>query len=404
MLVIQVFRWLLLGVEIGIGFPVLYLCVVTASALWSARRRQKRPVVFASPAARFAILVPAHNEIAVIGKLLESLDSLDYPNEQYTVCVVADNCTDMTAEFVRSYGRAHVYERFDQERRGKGFALNWLLQQLEQEQLVFDAYVVLDADSIVDPAFLRAMDYGLSQGAQALQAHNTVLNATDSPSTALRWLALSLMNHVRPLGRNGLGASSTLTGNGMCLSHQLLERYPWQSFGLAEDYHYYLMLVQHGEKVLYMPEALVRSEMPLTFEQMRTQDIRWEVPQGAGSVWKVTWQLLKGAISKHDLKRIEAIAELLTPSFSYLLAGSLLMLAASLLCWSLLDLLVGLALVGGILYYLSSAFVLLHPPRTVFRALASAPRFMFWKLWVVLVLKRSKKPPTEWIRTSRNVL
>lgn len=402
MLVVQVLRWLLLGVEIVIALPVFYLCLVTISAMLRARHRKKRPLIFSPAAASFAILVPAHNETAVIDKLLKSLVTLDYPTELYTVCVVADNCTDTTAELVRADGHARVYERFNQERRGKGFALHWLLQQLEQEQLSFDAYIVLDADSVIDPAFLKAMNHGLAQGARALQAHNTVLNVMDSPSTALRWLALSLMNYVRPLGRNGLGASSTLTGNGMCLSRQLLELYPWQSFGLAEDYQYYLTLVRNGEKVLYMPEALVRSEMPLTFAQMRTQDIRWEASQGGEPTHKTAWRLLQSWLKSGDFKRLEAVAELLTPSLSNLIAGSVLVLLASIVLWSLPDILVGFLLVGGMAYYSSSAFALLHPPRGMLRALLSAPRFVLWKLWVVLVVRRSRKSQAEWVKTSRN--
>ncbi len=118
--------------------------------------------------------------------------------------------------------------------------------------------------------FLHVFDRELVRGAKALQACNTVLNVTESPSTALRWVALTLVNHVRPLGRNGLGCSATLTGNGMCLSHEILQRYPWQAFGIAEDYQYYLTLVQHGVRVSYVPEAIVRSQMPVTFQQMRT--------------------------------------------------------------------------------------------------------------------------------------
>ena len=92
----------------------------------------------------------------------------------------------------------HVYERFDQQKRGKGFALNWLLQQLAKDQLVHDAYIILDADSVVDSTFLQVMNQELAQGARALQAQNTVLNVTDSPSTALRWLALALMDLFAP--------------------------------------------------------------------------------------------------------------------------------------------------------------------------------------------------------------
>src|SRR5262249_33750666 len=149
-------RWLLLGAEIAVALPVLYLCIVSISALLRARQRRKKPIIFSPPYARFALLVPAHNEEAVIGKLLESLSELDYPADQYTVHIVADNCTDTTAELARASGYALVHERSDQEKRGKGFALSWLLEQLEKDQLTYDAYIVLDADSVVDPAFLQA--------------------------------------------------------------------------------------------------------------------------------------------------------------------------------------------------------------------------------------------------------
>ena len=105
----------------------------------------------------------------MLGNLLESLSELAYPKDQYTVYVVADNCTDNTAELARETGWVQVYERFD-TKRGKGYALNWLLQKLEENQLIHDAYVILDADSVVVPTFLQSMTRELAQGAQALQA------------------------------------------------------------------------------------------------------------------------------------------------------------------------------------------------------------------------------------------
>src|SRR5262249_32852895 len=139
----------------------------------------------------FAILIPAHNEETILHKLLESLSELAYPEELYSVYVIADNCTDNTAELARQFAGVQAYERFNQEKRGKGYALNWMLQQLEESQQVYDAYIVLDADSVVVPGFLRAFAKELGRGAKALQACNTVLNVTDSPSTALRWVALT---------------------------------------------------------------------------------------------------------------------------------------------------------------------------------------------------------------------
>ncbi len=403
--VLLALRWLLFGIEGVIALPILYLCIVSVSAVLTAKKgKNEREASFPpSQHTNFAILIPAHNEIAVLEKLLTSLAALDYPEDHFAVYVVADNCTDTTAKLARATDRVNVYERFDQERRGKGFALNWLMQRLDEDGLIYDAYVVLDADSVVIPAFLQVMNKGLMRGAQALQANNNVLNITDSPSTALRWIAMTLMNHVRPLGRNGIGCSSTLTGNGMCLSRSLLTRYPWQSYSLAEDYQYYLSLMQHGVKVLYMPDAIVRSEMPTTFAQMRTQDIRWESPDNSQPSWKTAWNLLKAGVRNRDIVRIEAIAELLTPPLSYLVGSCLLALVGSLLLWSLPNLVLSLVITCGLLCYFGTAFYLLRPPRTVFFALLHAPGFMLWKLWVILVVRRSKKHAVEWVRTSRTI-
>ena len=234
-----------------------------------------------------------------------------------------------------------------------------------------------------------------------MQGCNTVLNASDSSSTALRWLALTLMNHVRPLGRNGLKASSNLSGNGMCLSRALLEKYPWQAFALAEDYQYYLTLIEHGERVRYVPDAVVRSEMPTTFSQMRSQDFRWESSAGGESKWRTTGRLLVAGIRQRDFARLEAIAELWTPPLSLLVSSSLLALILSVVLWSFPQIILSLFLVGGLVGYLATALLTTSPPVEVYKALLHAPVFMFWKLWVLLVLKVRTNQTSEWVRTSR---
>lgn len=410
MFIVQILRGLLLLAEIGLGLPILYLCVLSLAAIVGAHRREARQRQLSAHAnaqtldpnehANFAILIPAHNEERILGTLLNSLAALDYPRNRFTVYVVADNCTDSTAELARQRG-VQVYERVDAVRRGKGFALDWLIQKLSEDGHSHDAYIILDADSVVQPDFLRPLDRELAKGSQALQARNAVLNVTDSPSTALRWLALSLVNHVRSLGRMSLGGSSTLNGNGMCLSRALLARHPWQAYGQAEDYQYYLTIVEHGERVTYVPEAIVRSQMPKTFAQMRTQDIRWESSSGNQSSWQAAITLLKAGFRNWDGVRIDAVAELLTPPLSQLVCGCLLLLVLSPFIWLWPGFLVSVLLTAGLLLYIGSAFYLLRPPRAVYRALLHAPGFIIWKLWVFFVLRRSKKHTTEWVRTSR---
>ncbi len=409
MLSLQILRWCLLGTEILLAGPTLYLCIlaVTATLIPQKRRTEKTQLssTLEPMQLNFAILIPAHNEEVLLGPLLESLSKLAYPKNHYSVHVVADNCTDRTVAVAHSTGWVHVYERFDKVKRSKGYALEWLLQKLEEDELIYDAYLIFDADSIVEPNFLQSMAKELAQGAQALQGRYNVLNISESPSTILRWIALTLMNHMRPLARTCLGFSSRLTGNGMCFSRALLERCPWRVYGLSEDYQYYLTLIQRGERIHYVPDALVDSHMPPTFAETRTQDIRWESGYLLKmEAWQTIWQLLKVGLRLRNGDCFDAIAELLTPPLSLMATLCVFVLALSLLLWSPLALLFSLLLISGLVCHVGSALYLLRPPLAVYKVLLLyAPRFALWKLWVIFVLKWRKKHNTEWVRTTRPV-
>lgn len=401
MTLLQIARGALLALELLLALPMLYLVTLAVGAAIGTIRRPRRPSGI-TPTSRFAIVVPAHDEELLIGTMLGSLARIDYAADCYDVHVIADNCTDRTAEIAREAG-VHVHERTDADNRGKGFALSWAFNLLMGGAIRYDAYVILDADAIVDPGVLKALARGLARGAVALQSQNAVLNAVESPVSALRWLALSLMNYIRPLGRNTLGGSSTLTGNGVCLTHELLMRHPWQAFGLSEDYQYYLSIIASGEKVLFVPDADVRSVMPTTSRQLRTQDIRWETLNPDASAWqrRIGWRLLRDGIRRHSWVRLDALAELLTPPLSVLGGGSVALLIAAVVLQAPLQIALAVALIVMLAAYVASAFVLLRPPLGVYRALVYAPAYVARKLWIYFVLRRLRKNTASWVRTSR---
>ncbi|HEU5439929.1 MAG TPA: glycosyltransferase family 2 protein [Ktedonobacterales bacterium] len=395
-------HWLVLAAELWLALPLAYLGLLAVSAAIEGRRRARAPLPPApgERAPRLAVLIPAHDEEELLPALLASLKRQTYPRERFEVCVVADNCTDRTAEIARAAG-VQAFERHDTVRRGKGYALNWVLAELETREQRYDGYLVFDADSVVEPGFLAAMAAELARGARACQGSNTVLNTTESPSTVLRWLALTLMNHVRPLGRNSLGGSSALTGNGMCLSRSLLERFPWEAFGVAEDYQYYLQIVTAGERVRYVPAAVVRSHMPTSFDQMRSQDVRWESSAPETPRWQVALALLRAGLRERDRVRLDALAELLAPTLSRLAGGVALVVVLAALVGTPLEWALAGALLALLLLYAGSALYTLRPGAAVYRALLYAPGYMAWKLWVQIVLRRSKRHAGTWVRTRR---
>lgn len=389
-------KWLVVVAEIIVTLPAVYLAVVAISAIARSVKLARSHTARTDELPRLAVVIPAHNEQDIVGTLLTSLGGIDYPRDRFEVYVIADNCTDDTAGVATRSGLAHALVRTDAERRGKGYALAFAFDTLASHMPAFDAYVVIDADSVVDPGALRAYAAGLRGGPAAVQASNAVLNLEESPATALRWLALSLVNHIRPLGRNGLGANSTLTGNGMCLTAGLLKRQPWRAFGLTEDYQYYLTITVGGERVAYAPGARIRSIMPVSFDEMRTQDVRWESAGEGPTTPMWVWRLLRAG----RWRRWEAVMELLAPPLSQLVAlVALAIIAALALRDPLVVTLAGL-LTFSVLVYVASAFLCLRPPWPIYRALLSAPWFVIWKLWVTLPL-RKRRGGQDWVRTAR---
>ena len=402
MSVIDLARIALLCVEAIIAFFVLYLLVVASAAtLAQARARRHNAAGAPRDLPAFVIVIPAHDEESTLGNLLGCLSALTYPRERFTVCVVADNCEDGTAALARGYAGVRVYERHD-ARQGKGYALAWIFEQIAADGLNYDACLVLDADAVIGPGLLHAYVEALSRGAQAIQGRYLVLNPSASPSSALRWLALALANYVRPLGRYTLGASASITGNGFCLTRELLRDHPWRAFGLAEDYQYYLGLAQSGVRVHYAPDAHILSLMPTRFSELRTQDIRWEsVDAGQTPSRVIAWRLLLGWARTGDFRRLEAVIELLTPQISVLALSSVLLVVAAAALRSPAALVLSLGVVAGLTLYVSSAFSLLHPPLQTYRAVLIAPWYAAQKAWILLVVRHRASETNAWVRTRR---
>src|SRR5579859_1080702 len=267
-LVLTALLWALIAAQVLL---LAYLLFLTVTALVAPHPSPPATTL----TRRFAVLVPAHNEAGTIARLLASLSWLDYPPECVDVCVVADNCDDATASIARSYG-ARVYEHYNASERAKGFALSWLIKQVELEERSYDAFVVVDADSVLAENFLRSMNARLENGAQAIQAYYSVLNAAESSIAGLRYAALSAVHYLRPLGRSSFGLSAGLKGNGMCFAASIIERFAWQWFTLAEDVEFHLALVEQGVAVQFAPETWVKADMPVTLQQAASQNARWE--------------------------------------------------------------------------------------------------------------------------------
>jgi hypothetical protein len=193
----------------------LYLVGLALASFFARPTRGGEPRL----AHQLAVLVPAHNEAALIARCLESLAGQDYPTDRYTVVVIADNCTDDTAAIAVACG-VRVLTR-ESTARGKGQALQWAMEQLLNEADAPEAMVVIDADSVVDRGLLGGLTAELDRGAEVVQAEYLALTEDDSLRATLRASSLLLFHRVRFSGRKVLGLPCSLVGNGMLFSRQL---------------------------------------------------------------------------------------------------------------------------------------------------------------------------------------
>jgi cellulose synthase/poly-beta-1,6-N-acetylglucosamine synthase-like glycosyltransferase len=254
-----------------------YLFWITVASLF---RKTVRLVGQSPPGerTRFLFVIPAHDEEAGIRSTVASCKSVSYDPDLFTVCVVADNCTDRTAAVARAAG-AVVFERSAPLNRGKGAALTDFFDHARKSGAFdeYDAVVMVDADTIVDGAILSAFSAALAQGKDWLQCYNTVSNPEASRHTRLLTYAFSLYNGVWLAGQEALGLSVALRGNGMCFATRALARIPWEASGLAEDLEFTWVLRTRGERVHFVPGVSVRSEMLIQLGRAAAdQRRRWE--------------------------------------------------------------------------------------------------------------------------------
>jgi hypothetical protein len=335
----------------------------------------------------------------VLPRLLASLHGLDYPHELFDVCVVADNCTDATATIARAQG-ALAFERHDAERRGKGYALQWLLDRLAEGDRSYDACVVLDADCTVSPNFLRAMNGRLDGGARVVQGYYTVLPVRGTRAEALREGALALVHYLRPAAKTALGASCGLKGTGMCFTQDVIERFGWPSAGLAEDVEFHLTLVAAGIRVTFAAEAVVRAEMPASLQGSRTQNLRWEAGRLA-TVRRQAGPLLARGLRRRDVAALDAALEQIVPPLSVPVALAGVVLAAGIALQLPVVWMTAAALLAIQVAYVLAGLLLARVPLRVYRALAHAPVYIGWKALLYARALTGTGRPGHWVRTER---
>ena len=364
----------------------LELAFLTAGALL----RRRKPLPDPARPLRLCALVPAHDEEAGVARTVASLRACTGAFSSLDVLVVADHCTDATAKVAAAAG-ARVLPRSGGP-RGKAAALGDGLASVWREG--HDGYLVVDADSVVDPGFADEAARAFAAGADAVQARDEVANPEAGWRTALMSAAFMAINGLRAAGRDGWGLSCGIFGNGFGVSRETAQALPFKGGALAEDLEYHAALVLSGRRCRYIPAVAARAQMTCDAGASRAQRGRWE---GGRLRAALTWwpRLAAGGLFLGP-RVLEPLLDMLTLPLGFhvlLLRAAMAGGGAAAAAGA-----AGAAVVG---VYAAAALVLGGAGRREFAALAFAPVYIAWKLLTIPAVLWSARRRSEWRRTER---
>lgn len=227
---------------------------------------------------KFAFIIAARNEQAVIGNLINSIKQQNYPAELIDVIVVADNCTDDTAQIAREHG-AICYERFNNMLVGKGYALDYCFNKIVEQfgdYTTYDGYFIFDADNVIDKNYVKEMNKVFDRG------YNVITSYRNSKNYDTNWItsgySLWFIREAKYLNnpRMMLKTSCAVSGTGFLVNSSIIKKNNgWKFNLLTEDIQFSVVNILEGEKIGYCESAMFYDEQPTTFKQSWNQRMRW---------------------------------------------------------------------------------------------------------------------------------
>ena len=343
---------------------------------------------------KFMAIIPAHNEEMVVANLIESLKNQTYDKNLYDIYVIADNCTDKTAEVARKAG-AIVYERFDNAHKTKGYALQWFLKQKIEENADYDAFFVFDADNIVDKNFIKNMNKKLCQGEEVVQGYRDIKNPTDNWITAGYALFYWTMHRMYHLARYNIGLSPLLNGTGFMVKFDVVKPNGWETQTLTEDIEFSLKQIIQGRKLGWATDAIVYDEQPTSFKQSWSQRSRWTV--GHMQCLKTyTGQLYKAVKEHKTLMNFDGLLYI-AGTFGLILINCIMYVSKAMTTWLFIVNILNYLIPTLLFPIFTALFVMVlekKPIKPMIKGLLCYPAFM--GTWVIINLKCLFKRETTW--------
>lgn len=225
---------------------------------------------------KFAIFIPARNESEVIGNTVKSVFNQNYPKDLFDVYVIADNCTDNTAEIARQAG-AIVLEHFDDNPKHKrvSYPIQYFFDYILKEKDIYDAFIRFDADNLVDPNYINEMNNALCSGAKLARGYNHAKNLTENVCSGISGLWYIRDCRFSCQARSNLGCTQIMVGSGMMIDANVIrEDGGWTAMGISEDAEFSMDQLFKGNKVKYVSTAIVYEDQPTTLKDAYNRNVR----------------------------------------------------------------------------------------------------------------------------------
>ncbi len=224
---------------------------------------------------KYAVVIAARNESAVIAQLIKSIKCQNYPGRLLDIYVVADNCTDNTADVARNAG-ARVFERFNKQFVGKGYALDYAFKNIISKKSCYDAYFVFDADNLLDENYVSEMNKVFDNGYKIVTSYRNSKNYDTNWLTA--GYSLWFLREAKYLNNSRmiLNTGCAISGTGFMVSDEIIRKNKgWKHHLLTEDIEFTIDNTIQGVKIGYCSKAVLYDEQPYLFKQSWNQRLRW---------------------------------------------------------------------------------------------------------------------------------
>ncbi|MDE5539395.1 MAG: glycosyltransferase family 2 protein [Bacilli bacterium] len=249
---------------------------------------------------KFAILIPCRNEEEVIGNLIDSLKTVNYPKNKYDIIVLPNNCTDRTRDVALSK-EVKVIE-VTTNVQTKGEVLRYAFSRLADSKN--DAYIIMDADNLVHKDFLKAMNNAYNSGYMVAQGFRDAKNPNDNWLTGSYTLFYYLQNFFFNKSRLVLNSSAAINGTGFMIAKQVIDEYGFPTTTLTEDSEFTGICALNNIQVGFVSDAIVYDEHPTKFKDSWRQRKRWS--SGSISCFFVYSRKLWQAFKKnHNLSAVD---------------------------------------------------------------------------------------------------